>query len=105
MEKINSIDEFNTRINKDGIVVAVFRVEWCPDCHFITPFMDEVLEKFEGKLTAFNINKDDFLSIAEEYNVNGIPSFVAFKGGKEIGRFVSKLRKTQAEIEDFFTSL
>jgi hypothetical protein len=38
-------------------------------------------------------------------SVFGIPSFVAFKNGQEAGRFVSKDRKTQEEIEEFLTSL
>lgn len=105
MEKINSIDEFNQKIDSSNIVVAVFRVEWCPDCHFITPFMDDVLDNFKDKLTAFNIDKDDFPTVAKEYDVTGIPSFVAFKNGKVIDSFISKQRKSRKEIEDFFTSL
>lgn len=105
MEKLINADDFSTSIDKKDIVVALFRVEWCPDCHFIDPFIDDVLEKFKHKLTAFNIDKDNFPLIANKYNVNGIPSFVAFKDGIEIGRFVSRSRKTRDEIEEFFTSL
>ena len=37
--------------------------------------------------------------------VFGIPSFIAFKDGKEIGRFVNKDRKTKQQVEDFITGL
>jgi hypothetical protein len=37
--------------------------------------------------------------------VFGIPSFIAFENGKELGRFVSKDRKTQEEIERFISGL
>ena len=37
--------------------------------------------------------------------VMGIPSFIGVGQGKELGRFVSKLRKSEAEIDAFFASL
>jgi hypothetical protein len=37
--------------------------------------------------------------------VFGIPSFVAFHNGEEIGRFVNKDRKTQEQIQEFINSL
>ena len=43
--------------------------------------------------------------VCQELDILGIPSFVAFDQGKEIGRFVSKLRKTKEEIIDFIDSL
>jgi len=48
-----------------------------------------------------------YLSLKDviELDILGIPSFVAFDQGKEIGRFVSKLRKTKEEIIDFIDSL
>lgn len=45
------------------------------------------------------------MDAAVELMVMGIPSFVAFKDGEETGRFVSKLRKTEQEIDDFLSGL
>nr|MCR4912154.1 thioredoxin [Lactobacillus sp.] len=35
----------------------------------------------------------------------GIPSFVVYQDGKEIGRLVNKDRKTKEEVENFLNSL
>ncbi|EAC6938414.1 thiol reductase thioredoxin, partial [Listeria monocytogenes] len=35
----------------------------------------------------------------------GIPSFLAFEDGEEVGRFVSKDRKTKEEINDFLAAI
>jgi hypothetical protein len=35
----------------------------------------------------------------------GIPSFVVYQDGKEIGRLVNKDRKTKDEVEKFLRSL
>ena len=45
------------------------------------------------------------IDLCKELDIMGIPSFVAFENGKETGRFVSKLRKTKEEIEQFIDSL
>jgi hypothetical protein len=37
--------------------------------------------------------------------VFGIPSFIAFENGEEIGRFVNKDRKTKEQVEKFIDSL
>lgn len=38
-------------------------------------------------------------------NILGIPSFVAYQDGQEIGRLVSKDRKTKEEVVSFLKSL
>jgi len=51
------------------------------------------------------VDRDKNLEVAQEMGVFGIPSFIAFKDGKEIGRFVNKDRKTKQQVEDFITGL
>ena len=53
----------------------------------------------------YYINRDEWMQVCVEFNVMGIPSFVALRNGEEIGRFVSKNRKTEAEIDAFLQSL
>ncbi|KTF03208.1 hypothetical protein Nizo1839_1797 [Lactiplantibacillus plantarum] len=40
-----------------------------------------------------------------ELNVRGLPSFIAYREGQEIGRFVNGNLKTQPEIENWIRSL
>jgi thioredoxin-like negative regulator of GroEL len=51
------------------------------------------------------VDRDEFIDICQEYGIFGIPSFLAFKDGKEIGRFVSKDRKTKEGIVQFIEEL
>ncbi|MNN75731.1 Thioredoxin-like protein YtpP [compost metagenome] len=39
--------------------------------------------------------------VSQEQNILGILSFVAYTDGRELVRFVNKLRKSREEIEDF----
>ncbi|WP_019414969.1 thioredoxin family protein [Paenisporosarcina sp. TG20] len=104
MRDLQSIEEFHTiKLAED--VVFLFTAGWCPDCHFIDPFMNEIEEKFDEKFTFISVDRDQFIDLCAEYDIYGIPSFLAFKNGLEVGRLVSKDRKTQEEIENFLSEL
>lgn len=66
--------------------------------------MPSVIEKYTN-FNFYTVNRDDLMDLCIELDIFGIPSFVAFKDGLEIGRFVNKDRKTRQQIEDFIESL
>lgn len=101
MRKIANESAFQAAIAASKPTVAVFKAVWCKDCHFIDPFMPEVVAQYDSELTFIHIDRDEFPELCEQYNILGIPSFVVFKEGQELVRFVSKLRKTREEIEQF----
>ncbi|MDX5474833.1 MAG: thioredoxin family protein [Bacillaceae bacterium] len=103
MEKLQSIEQFQ-ELKKTEDVVFMFSASWCPDCVVIEPVLPEIMEKF-SQYKFLYVDRDEFIDLCGELSVFGIPSFVAFKGGEEAGRFVSKDRKTQEEIEAFLQSL
>ena len=100
MEKVQTEERFEALINEQKITIAVFKTTWCQDCHFIDPFMPEIV-RANPDVTFIEVDAEQLLSVAERNHIMGIPSFVAFKGGKELVRFVNKLRKTRPEIEQF----
>ncbi|WP_414046043.1 thioredoxin family protein [Macrococcus equi] len=102
MKKIENVEMFREAIQSPTIVM--FTAGWCPDCHFIDPLMPEI--EAENKDYQFiSIDRDAFIDLAVEYEVMGIPSFIAFKDSEVIGRFVSKDRKTKEQVNEFIQSL
>ncbi|GEK33861.1 thioredoxin family protein [Kurthia sibirica] len=99
MNELQSTEQFNILKNKDK-TIFVFSADWCPDCRFIEPFMPAIEAKYP-EFTFILVDRDKCIDLCIALDVFGIPSFVAFKDGLETGRFVSKERKTQAEIEAF----
>ena len=100
MIEIHNQKDFDSMLKSSGISVCLFTAFWCPDCMYIKPFMPEIEEHFSN-LKFYSINRDECMDIAVEYEVMGIPSFICFKDGKEISRFVSSLRKTEKEIKQY----
>ena len=103
MENLNSIEQFK-QLRDNERVVFKFTADWCPDCHFIDPFMGEIEEQF-SEFQFISVDRDKLIDLYVELDILGIPSFVAYDRGKEVGRFVSKDRKTREEIESFLQSI
>lgn len=105
MKEIKTQQEFDKAILSTKPVVAKFYVEWCPDCQHTDLFMPFVEEAYKEKIDMIAVNRDNFPELLEKLNIYGIPSFIAFQEGKELNRFVSKLRKSQEEIEQFLNQI
>jgi thiol-disulfide isomerase/thioredoxin len=103
MQKLSSIEEFNTMRN-NGKHIFMFSADWCPDCRVIDPVLPEI-EENNSEYTFVYVDRDEFIDLCADLSVFGIPSFVAFKDGEELGRFVSKDRKTKEQIEEFIQGL
>lgn len=101
MQKVADEQTFRELTGRNELTVAVFKASWCKDCHFIEPFMPEVEAAYAEKIRFVEVDRDEMADLCERLNILGIPSFIAFRGGKELVRFVSKLRKTREEIEQF----
>lgn len=103
MKTLESVEQFNEWISNENVMM-LFSADWCPDCRVIEPFLPEIEEAFPAYKFVL-VDRDQFIEVCQEHNVFGIPSFLAFKDGKEVGRFVSKNRKTKEEIMEFIEGL
>ena len=104
MKELGSNAAILDELKKPGNKMLFFSANWCSDCRFIKPAMPEI-EKDFSDYEFVAVDRDKNLEVAQEMGVFGIPSFIAFKDGKEIGRFVNKDRKTKQQVEDFITGL
>lgn len=87
-----------------GKTMLFFTADWCGDCVFIKPHMKEIEETFPD-FKFIKVDRDKFIDVCTQLDVFGIPSFIALDNGQELGRFVSKNRKTKEEIISFITEL
>ncbi|WP_214846902.1 thioredoxin family protein [Exiguobacterium sp. s193] len=102
MKKLESKQLFETA--KQGNAVFLFSANWCPDCRFLDPFMPEIESKF-SEFEFYYVDRDEHLEIAQEMDIFGIPSFVAYRGNEETGRYVGKERKTPEQVTAFLETV
>ncbi len=103
MKNLTSVEEFYL-LSKKKRTLFFFNADWCGDCVFIKPEMPSIVAA-HPEIQFIKVDRDDFFDLCKELVITGIPSFLAYENGVEIGRFVSKNRKTKKEIEAFIEAL
>ena len=81
---------------KEGIVLIDFFADWCMPCVMMSPILDEISEKFKGKIKVGKVNIEDNRAIAQKYEVSSIPNFVILKDGELAEQFMGSM-----SAEDF----
>jgi thiol-disulfide isomerase/thioredoxin len=103
MEKITSVEQFEQAKQREKVVFQ-FSADWCPDCRFLDMFFQEIIDENKD-FTFYYVDRDQFIELCQNLDIFGIPSFVAFNNGEEIGRYVNKDRKTKEQVEEFLEGL
>lgn len=88
----------------EGHVILVFSTEWCPDCIVLKQYIDQVVAENENWQFVY-IDSDQHPKLAEEYEILGIPSFVALIDGKRVSSFISKASKSKQEINEWIAAI
>lgn len=100
--EIHTLEEFEKA--SQGKAIFLFTAAWCPDCVFIKPFIGD-LAIANPEFQYYVVDRDNMIDLCKDLDIMGIPSFIAYENGEESGRFVSKLRKTKEEIQQFIDSV
>ena len=103
MEKLQSVEQFE-KLKEEERTIFMFTADWCVDCKVIEPILPRI-EVDYPEYTFISVDRDEFIDLCVNLGIMGIPSFIAYHNGEEAGRFVSKDRKTQGEIEEFINGL
>ena len=83
---------------KKGLVFIDFFAEWCMPCVMMSPIIDDLSEKFKGKIKFGKVNVGESgQELAQKYNVSSIPNFTLFKNGKIINQFIGSMSEDELE--------
>lgn len=91
-----SKNEFEDFIEK-GTVFIDFFAEWCMPCLMMSPVINELSEKFKGKIKFAKVNIDDNHELAQKFKIVSIPNMIIFQDGKPIGQFIGAMNSDDLE--------
>lgn len=104
MTEIKTLKQFYDIVEQGDKAIIYWYTKWCPDCFAIKPHLPRLEQEFDS-FAWYKIDRDVDIDLAKHLEIFGIPSFLAFKNGLEIGRFVDKKRKTYDQVKTFLTEL
>ena len=79
-------DSFNNIINSDTPVLVDFYADWCGPCKMLAPILKQVKDELGSTLKIIKIDVDKNQSLANTYQVRGVPTMLLFKNGKQVWR-------------------
>ena len=82
---------------KEGIVLVDFFAEWCMPCLIIAPIIDELSEKFKGKIKFGKVDIEGNKELAKKFDISSIPNLVLFKEGKPVEHFIGLISSEELE--------
>ncbi|KAL7604777.1 hypothetical protein Lser_V15G18675 [Lactuca serriola] len=80
-------EQFDTHVGSTKLVVVDFTASWCGPCRMIAPILAELASNIPH-VTFLKVDVDELRSIAQEYSVKSIPTFVFLKEGNIVDKVV-----------------
>ena len=81
-------ESFEPAVNSGKLVMVDFWASWCGPCLLLSPVIDGLDKKYDGKVVIGKVNVDEEQELAMTNGVMSIPTVIFFKDGKEIDRKV-----------------
>jgi thioredoxin 1 len=86
---------FENLINTNQPVLIDFFAEWCGPCKVQSPILKELAGELGDKIKVIKIDVDKNPQIAAQYAIQGVPTLMVFKEGKQLFRQSGMMSKPQ----------
>ncbi|NCI48554.1 thioredoxin [Sediminibacterium roseum] len=94
---------FSEIVSKSDLVLVDFFAEWCGPCKTMAPILKELKSRVGDKATILKMDVDKNPHTASQYQVQGVPTLMLFKGGKLVWRQsgVTSAQQLQTVIDQY----
>ena len=90
--------EFSVEVTQAAGPAAVdFYATWCGPCRVLSPMLDKLAEPLAGKIKFFKVNVDESSALAQNFQIQAIPTVLLFKDGKLVDRLTGL--PTEADLK------
>ena len=98
MKNMNA-QQFQEALQAEKPVLVEFWAPWCVYCRRIAPAMEKIRDQFSDELHIGQVNIDEEPRLSDQEQIEVIPTFVLYRGGKAVASIVAP--ESKAAIESF----
>jgi len=92
-----TVDNFNSFINDNDIVVVDFWVAWCEPCKQFAPVFEEMSEQHPDVIFG-KVNTEEQQALATQFKIHSTPTLMIFR--EHISVFVQPNALSPADLEE-----
>ncbi|MCL2752571.1 MAG: thioredoxin [Defluviitaleaceae bacterium] len=87
MLRLINENEFEKEVlQADTPVLVDFFATWCGPCKMLIPILEEIATEMTGKAKVFKVDVDQAKSLAQKFNIRGVPTMIIFNKGEMVDR-------------------
>ena len=80
-------------LNSDIPVLVDLWATWCVPCKMIGKVLEQVEDKYIGKVKFVKLNADEEQEIAQKYQIRALPTIMVFRDGEIVEKVVGAMSK------------
>ena len=95
--KVGDADLERVVAGSDVPVLVDFYAEWCGPCKIMAPVLDDLARERAGEVLVAKLDTDRSPGMARKFEIRGVPTLVAFAGGREVAREVGAVPRPRLD--------
>jgi thioredoxin 1 len=88
---------FKETVQNHALAVIDCWAAWCAPCRMIAPIIEELAQKYAGRILFGKLNVDENQQVSMQYQIMSIPTLLVFKNGKLVDRIIGALPRQLLE--------
>ncbi len=93
---LSDADFEKTILQGQGPILVDFWAPWCGPCKSIAPLLEQVADKYKGRITVAKMNVDENTT-PSRFGIRSIPTLLMFKDGKVVASLIGAVPMKELE--------